>query len=68
MLGSLFNKVVGLQAWNYIKTASNTRVPVKLAKIFNNIFFEKHLQTAASLSRLLGWVKVKKITERSSQS
>ena len=34
---------------------------------FANTFFEKYLQTAASLSRLLGWVKVVKLTERSSQ-
>ena len=29
--------------------------------------FQKHLRTAASLSRLLGQVKVKKVTERSFQ-
>ena len=35
---------------------------MKFPKIVKNTFFEKHLRTAASLSRLLGWVKVKKIT------
>ena len=68
MLGSLFNKVVAVQTCNYIKEPPTHVFPAKFAKIFNNTFFEKHLQTAASLSRLLGWVKVKKITERSSQS
>ena len=63
MLGSLFNKVVSRQACNYIKKGTPTQVfPVKFAKIFKNTFFEKHLRTAASLSRLLGWIKVKKIT------
>ena len=35
----------------------------KRAKIFKNTFLEKHLRTSASLSSLLGWVKLKKITE-----
>ena len=35
----------------------------KFAKMFKNTFLEKHLPTSASLSGLLGWVKVKKITE-----
>ena len=35
----------------------------KFEKIFKNKFVEKHLRTSASLSGLLGWVKVKKITE-----
>ena len=35
----------------------------KFAKIFKKKFVKKHLRTSASLSGLLGWVKVKKITE-----
>ena len=35
----------------------------KFVKMFQNTFLEKHLRTSASLSGLLGWVKVKKITE-----
>ena len=31
--------------------------------MFKNTFLEKHLRTSASLSGLLGWAKVKKITE-----
>ena len=64
-----FNK--GLQACNYIKKRLQHRcfrqTFCRMQKFFRNTFFEKYLRTAASLSRLLGWVKVKKITERSSQ-
>ena len=40
---------------------------MKSVKIFENTFFEKNLITVASLSRLLAWIKVNKITERFSQ-
>ena len=49
-----------------LKETPTQVLPVKLPKIFKNNLFEKYLQTAASLTRLPGWVKVKKITERSS--
>ena len=52
MFGSRFNKETRTQV-----------VPVKSAKVFENTFFEKNLRTVASLSRLLEWVKVNKITE-----
>ena len=64
-VGVFFSKVVGVLGCSYIKMGSNTAVLQKFAKIFKNIFFEKHLWTAASLSRSLRWIKVKKITERS---
>ena len=35
----------------------------KFAKVFKNTFLEKHLRTFASLSGLIAWIKVKKITE-----
>ena len=65
MLGSLFNKVVGLQPCNYIRKGLQHRCFLRNLQKFSNTFFEKYLQTAASLSGLLGWVKVKKLTERS---
>ena len=60
MLESLFNKV-------YLKATPTQVFPVKFAKILKNTFFEKYQRTAATLSRLLGWVKVNKMTESSSQ-
>ena len=67
-VGVSFNKVVSLQACNYITKGTPTQVfPVKYAKIFKNTFFEKHRRTAASLSHLLGWGKAKKITGMYSQ-
>ena len=66
-LWSLFNEIVGLQACNYIKNGLQHRCFQQNLQKFTNTFFAKHLQTTDSLSRLLGWVKVKKITERSSQ-
>ena len=47
MLGSLFNIVVGLQAPAQV-------FPAKFAKIFKDTFFEKHVRTAASRSRMPG--------------
>ena len=63
VLGSLFNKIVGLQDCKYVKKRLQQIFRAKFVKIFKNTFLEKHLQTSASLSGLLGWVKVKKITE-----
>ena len=51
----------------YLKETPTQMFPVKFAKILKNTFFDKYLRTVATLSRLLGWVKVNKITERSSQ-
>ena len=67
VLGSHFNEVLGLQACNYIKKGLQHRCFLRNLQKFSNTFFEKHLETTASQSRLVGWVKVKKITERSSQ-
>ena len=67
VLGSLFDKVVGLEACNYITKGLQHRCFLRNLQKFANIFFEKYLQTAASLSRLLGWIKVVKLTERSFQ-
>ena len=52
----------------YLKETTTQALPMKFPKILKNTFFvEKYLAAAATLSRLLGWVKVNKIPERPSQ-
>ena len=46
---SFFNKVVSLQAWNFIKKDSNTEVlSCEIWEIIKNTHFAEHLQTTAS--------------------
>ena len=48
MLESLFNKVAGWKAYNFIKKRLQHRCfPVNIAKIFKNTYLEKHLQMTA---------------------
>ena len=67
VLGSLFHKVVDLQDCKYIKKRLQHRCFLrnlqKCLRIPFLINFCEHQRTSASLSGLLGWVKVKKITE-----
>ena len=50
VLESYFNKIAGLKACNFIKKKlQHSCFPVNIAKL-KNIFFEEHLQTAASVS------------------
>ena len=45
MLGSLFNKVVGLQACNFIKKRlRHRRLPVNIAKFLRTAFSMEHLR------------------------
>ena len=44
MLESLFNKVAGLQACNFIKKDSNTGFPVTTASFLRAAFFKEHLR------------------------
>ena len=47
--GVFFNKVLSLQAWNFIKKDSNTEVlSCEIWEIIKNTHFEEHLQTTAS--------------------
>ena len=49
-----------------LKRDSSTGISCKICENFLkffNTFFEKHLRAATSLSRLVGWVKVKKTTK-----
>ena len=49
MLESLFHKVAGLQACNYIKKRLQQKCFLaNIAKNFKNTYFKKHLRTAAS--------------------
>ena len=51
VLESLFNKAAGLEAYNFIKIETVAQVfSCEYGKIFKNIYFEIHLQTAASVS------------------
>ena len=48
MLQCLFNKLIGLQAWNFTKKRlQHKRFPVNIAN-FKNIYFKKHHRTAGS--------------------
>ena len=48
MLQCLFNKLIGLQAWNFAKKRlQHKRFPVNIAN-FKNIYFKKHHRTAGS--------------------
>ena len=50
VLESLFNKVAGLQACNFIKKRLQHRYfPVKIAKFFKKTFFEEYLRKTASV-------------------
>ena len=63
MLGSLFNKVTGLQACNFTKKRlQHRRFPMNIAN-FKNTYFEKHLQTAASDSSYILHRKLNKIIQ-----
>ena len=45
---SLFNKVAGLQAYNFInKRLQHRCFTVNIAKFIKNTYFEEHLRTAA---------------------
>ena len=47
--GVFFNKVLSLQAWNFIKKDSNTEVfSCEIWEIIQNAYFEEHLRTTAS--------------------
>ena len=60
MLESLFNKVTGLQACNFIeKRLQHRRFPGNIAN-FKNTYFKKHLRTAASDS---GYISHRKLNE-----
>ena len=68
VLGSLFNKVVGLQACNYIKKRVQHRCFLwNFRKFLRTSFLKNICERLLFLSRLLGWVKVKEIIEKSSQ-
>ena len=47
VLESLFNKVAGLKACNYIKETPTQVFSCEYYKIFKNTYFEKHLRAAA---------------------
>ena len=51
MLESLFNKVAGLQACNFIKR----RLNVWYCEICKNSYFEEHLRTTASINNILNF-------------
>ena len=52
MLESLFNKVIGLQAWNFFKKETPTQVfSCEICEIYKNTYFEEHLRTTASEKR-----------------
>ena len=48
VLGSLFNKVAGLKACNFIEETPTQVVFCEYCEIFKNTYFEEHLQMAAS--------------------
>ena len=51
MLASLFNKIAGLQAYNFIKKRLQHRCfPVKFVKSILDTHFKEHLRTTASRS------------------
>ena len=64
MLGSLFSKV-GLLASSYIKKGLQHRCFLRNLRKFLRTLFMKNICERLLLSRLLGRVKVKKITQRS---
>ena len=66
-LGSLFNEVVGLQACNYIKKRLEHRCFLQNLQKFANTIFCKTSANDCFSKSLARWVKVKKITERSSR-
>ena len=66
VLQSLFSKV-GHLACSYIKKGLQHRYFLRNLQKFSRTPFLKNIFERMLLSRLLGWVKVKKITERSSQ-
>ena len=50
MLKSLFNKVAGLKACNFIKKDTSTQVfSSEYCEIFKKSYFQEHLRTAASV-------------------
>ena len=49
VLESLFNKVTGFRAYDFIKRYSNTCFSCECCQIFKNIYFEKYLPPAASV-------------------
>ena len=52
VLGSLFNKVAGLKACNFIKNRLPTQVfSCQICQIFKNTYLEEHLRTTASKHR-----------------
>ena len=63
MLGSLFNKFIGLQACNFTKKRlQHRRFPVDIAN-FKNTYFEKHLRTVGSDSSYILQRKLNKIIQ-----
>ena len=68
VVGSLFSKVVCLQAINYINRDSNTGVSCQICKnVLKYLFWKTSANGCFSMSHARIGVKVKKITERSSQ-
>ena len=63
MLESLFNKVVGLKACNFIKKRHRQGCFLaNIAKFFKKAYFEKHLGMVATLNvHLVGYAVVLKI-------
>ena len=63
MLGSLSNKVKGLQSYNFTKKRlQHRRFPVNIAN-FKNTYFEKHLRTAAPDSSYILHRKLTKVIQ-----
>ena len=45
---SLFNKIVSLQAWNFIKKTPTQVFSCEISEIIKNNYFEEHLGKTAS--------------------
>ena len=65
--GLFLTNLWAFRSGTVLKRDSDTGNSCEICKNFKNTFFEKHVRTAASLGYLPGWVKIKKITERSCQ-
>ena len=51
----MFSKVSGFKICNFIKKDSNTDVFPEILRIFENIYFEEHSQTAAYLRNVFSF-------------
>ena len=55
MLRSLFNKIAGLQACNFLKKVTPTHgFSLEYGRIFKNTYLEEHLRTCINLTQLKG--------------